>query len=298
MYERYGRMKQMVENSFPMILGSLERGEQLFGQPWKSEFNEMLAAMYPGDAGMEKALDGYNEFSIESMRLHLEFQAAREYIRKPYDEVSIQVYQNDEYMFGQYLPGILLSSFLWLHHYRQLLFFREFFLKKIATADDQRFHDVGTGTGFYSMQVLRDFPGATGDGWDLSPHSLRHTRHMLSRFGLENRYTANRADITSTSGIELKPFLMSVEVLEHLEDPLAFLKGLHAMLAPGGYAFVTAAVNAPHEDHIYLYRNAEDVCRQAEQAGFWVEQYMSADAYRPQKRIPIVPSATAMILAK
>ena len=87
-----------------------------------------------------------------------------------------------------------------------------------------------------------------------------------------------------------------VELLEHLEDPNALLIGLKTLCAKDGKLFVTAALNAAHDDHIYLYRNPQEVLDQVEAAGFNVEHYFLANAYIPNKLGVPVPSALAMVL--
>ena len=84
-------------------------------------------------------------------------------------------------------------------------------------------------------------------------------------------------------------------MLEHLEEPVALLRALRAMLVPGGKAFITAAINAPNADHIYLYRNQEEVLAQLESAGFCLEQGFVAAAYRPRGNEP-VPAIAAFIV--
>jgi len=85
-------------------------------------------------------------------------------------------------------------------------------------------------------------------------------------------------------------------VLEHLEDPLTFLKALRRILTPGGQAFITAALNAPNADHIYLYRSPLEVADQLVAAGFYVQQYQSAFAYAPRKNSKYIPEIAAFIV--
>ena len=65
------------------------------------------------------------------------------------------------------------------------------------------------------------------------------------------------------------------EVLEHVEEPLALLRTLRKMVAPGGNAFISAPVNGPACDHIYLFRSIEDVAAMVREAGFGIveQQY-------------------------
>jgi 2-polyprenyl-3-methyl-5-hydroxy-6-metoxy-1,4-benzoquinol methylase len=94
----------------------------------------------------------------------------------------------------------------------------------------------------------------------------------------------------------LADWLVCVEVLEHLEDPVAFLRGLRAAMAPGAKAFITAAINAAHADHIYLYRSADDVLAHLIEAGFTLEQSFVGAAYKPSAPGVPVPEAAAFIV--
>ena len=93
-------------------------------------------------------------------------------------------------------------------------------------------------------------------------------------------------------------WLVSVEVLEHLEDPVRFLRGLRALLNERGKAFVTTALNAPNADHIYLYRNAAEVCVQLDAAGFAIEQYFCALAGKPSSRVRRLLVAASSLRAR
>ena len=77
---------------------------------------------------------------------------------------------------------------------------------------------------------------------------------------------------------------------------VAFLVGLKKLTTLGGRLFVTAALNAAHADHIYLYRKPEEIIAQVEAAGMHVENSFFANAYAPAKRDLPVPGALAMVL--
>lgn len=49
---------------------------------------------------------------------------------------------------------------------------------------------------------------------------------------------------------------------------MAFMNSLAGMLKPGGYGLISAAMNPLDADHIYLYRNSEEVAEQLVGAGF------------------------------
>jgi 2-polyprenyl-3-methyl-5-hydroxy-6-metoxy-1,4-benzoquinol methylase len=201
---------------------------------------------------------------------------------------------NEEFMMNLYLPGILVSQFLWRHHYRQIKFHREKFLPLLDRLEDKRFYDVGTGTGFYSVQVFRHDPNFRGFGIDISPHARLFTEKQIDGWGFGSSFTPVDVDITKT---DLEPLhcVQSIEVLEHLADPLLFLKRLRKILKPGGYGFVAAAITAPETDHIYLYWSADDVIQQLTAAGFKVLDYQEEPGY-PGNSGDIVPKVAAFII--
>jgi 2-polyprenyl-3-methyl-5-hydroxy-6-metoxy-1,4-benzoquinol methylase len=90
---------------------------------------------------------------------------------------------------------------------------------------------------------------------------------------------------------------VSVEVLEHLEDPPAFLRALYGMLRKGGVGYITAAINAPNADHIYLYRSIEEVLKEIEAAGFKMIEHAEYLGYVP-KPGESVPSGGVCIVTK
>jgi len=66
-------------------------------------------------------------------------------------------------------------------------------------------------------------------------------------------------------------FITIGEVLEHLENPSALLQRAADLLKENGTLFITTPANAPTIDHIYLFRNAEDIRRLIRDAGLTVE---------------------------
>jgi 2-polyprenyl-3-methyl-5-hydroxy-6-metoxy-1,4-benzoquinol methylase len=216
---------------------------------------------------LENAIQGYGAFMIASMRLQIIFQENPEYKNKTYEEAAKEAYQNRDYMFNLYLPGIYLSHFLWRHHYRQHVFYKKEFAPLVQDHGGKQFYDIGLGTGFYSREMLRIIPEIRGEGFDLSPFSLGYTEMMLSASDLANRYSVTLQNIITEPVQTPAPFIINIEVLEHLENPQAFLAGFFDMLEPGGYGLISAAINAPNADDIYLYRTPRDVIDQIENAG-------------------------------
>jgi cyclopropane fatty-acyl-phospholipid synthase-like methyltransferase len=198
-------------------------------------------------------------------------------------------------MLAEYLPGLILSHFLWPHHYWHSRFFDAVFVSQIQLRPEPRFVEVGVGTGLYSRRVLQQVASARGTGIEISPASRTFAERHIGAFGLHDRYETELRDIVAEPLAPVE-WVICIEVLEHLEDPLGFLCALRAALAPGGHAFITAALNAAHVDHIYLYESTEQVIAQLEAAGFALEQGFMAAAYPPAAPGTPVPAVAAFVV--
>jgi 2-polyprenyl-3-methyl-5-hydroxy-6-metoxy-1,4-benzoquinol methylase len=292
-------MQETLARRFPYFAGVWQRQYDEFGDAWLQALEVDMARFFGDDRErLDQAVYGYGCFALDAMRLQKEFDKTGEYRNKSYAEAASEVYQNEEYMFGLYLPGILISHFLWRHHYLQHIFFCERFVPLIRAHGGDRFFDVGVGTGFYSKEMLRVLPEARGTGVDLSPFSMRHTVGMLESWGFGARYSTELRDIISDPPGPPAPFLVNIEVLEHLEDPQSFLCALHGMLEPGGYGLISAAMRAPNADHIYLYNSVEEVLEQIQKAGFDVVRYIDDPAYEARRPGDSVPRNAAVIVTR
>lgn len=137
----------LIETQARFARGSIERASVEFGSEWDNAFEQLLARVYRDPLAMADAVKGYAAFAVDSMRRQRRFEVEREYPAKTFAEAAQEVYLNDEYMHTQYLPGLLLSHYLWPHHYLQLQYFERFFLPSLAKEARPRFAEVGIGTG-------------------------------------------------------------------------------------------------------------------------------------------------------
>ncbi len=286
-YSTVERFEKALSKVAPYMAQTVQKSRG-YAPDWEAEFEEVLSRLFGSDdQALAEAAQGYVEFSLDALRLHKRFEREGVYLHKTYQEVAEAVYHNDAYMFETYLPGILMTQYLWIHHYSQLQFFRRVFGPHLTG----RFADVGVGTGFFSRQALAHNRLVRGDGYDISKASLHYARRQIDAFDFGDRWTAHKQDVLRTPPSERYPCVLSVEVLEHLEDPPAFLEVLAGMTQPGGHAFVTAALTAPEVDHIYLYRDCAEVIHQLQQAGFAVLAHQEDLAYAPKADEPVPRSA-------
>jgi 2-polyprenyl-3-methyl-5-hydroxy-6-metoxy-1,4-benzoquinol methylase len=270
-----------------------------FGNNWRTLFEKELNILYGNNSqALDLAIDGYIKFCLEGMILQKKFNKTRCYENKTYEEAASEVYQNKDYMFDLYLPGILLSHYLWSHHFAQLVYFYDEFLPLVKEQGGTEFLDVGIGSGFYSKEVLLNVKNSQGNGVDMSPFSIEYTHNTLTSWKLNDRYTSYKRNIITQPLDKKFPLLINIEVLEHLEDPLSFLKSLFNQLEVGGLGFISAAINAPNADHIYLYNNIHEVIEQVKEAGFSIISYQEDMAYEPKSKDELVPINGVLIVTK
>jgi len=158
-------VSEALASTFPMFRKVVAVRIREFGVPWVERFERELSVYFRGDTtAIARAVDGYGRFSLEAMRLQQQFDKTLAYPGVSYRDAVSEVYDNLEYMLGTYLPALLLSHYLWPHHYRQLLWAHARFFDRLRATGARTFCDVGVGTGFYSKEALR--PHLAG-GFDL-----------------------------------------------------------------------------------------------------------------------------------
>lgn len=276
--------------------GSLERARARFGKAFEVSLEETLGNLFPQDENLEQAVAGYARFALDSMRRQRRFECDGYYPPCTYEEATQEVYLNSDYMRSQYLPGLLLSHYLWPHHFQQLQYFRHFFCEALLQRPALRFAEVAVGTGMYSRTLLTYCPQASGFGFDISPEALTFTGNHVEAFKGASRYQTQCCDILTAVPEHTYEAIICVELLEHLPNPIALLRALRQLAQPEALLFVTAALNAAHADHIYLYREPADVLRHVHEADFHVESMFLARAYAPTMPETPVPSVLAMVL--
>lgn len=90
--------------------------------------------------------------------------------------------------------------------------------------------DVGCGAGLLTEPLAR--LGARTLGLDAAPENVAAARHHAEGQGLDLAYRAGGVEALDPE--ERYDLVVSMEVVEHVADPAAFVAGLARALAPGG----------------------------------------------------------------
>lgn len=100
--------------------------------------------------------------------------------------------------------------------------------------------DVGCGAGLLAEPLAR--LGAEVTGLDAAPESIAVAKAHAEGQGLTIAYRAGELSQLEGQRFDL---VTSMEVIEHVADPAAFVAGLAALLAPGGLLVVSTPNRTP-----------------------------------------------------
>jgi len=196
----------------------------------------------------------------------LQFFKTGKYSSRSFLEVYNRVY-NDPKVMEYYMHGLLLSQFLWPHHYEILMWFNKVMNNNKNLI--KKYLEVGGGHGLYISEA-QDLIGnvAEFDLVDISQSSLNIAKKMIDNDNVKYILT----DIFDYYPTKRYDFITMGEVLEHVEDPVKLLKKLSTILSDNGKLLITTPTNAPAIDHIYLFEKAEDIRNVIKIAGFVIEE--------------------------
>jgi len=207
---------------------------------------------------MHYVADCYMTIVEDTLNEQMYFIRHGNYRYSSFAEVADAVYFNRDYM-NKYMYGLAITSFLWPNHIAMSRFFQQTFpSEKIG-----RYLEVGPGHGYYSMTALDIGSLDSIIGVDISEASLNQTRAVLDHFHphYASQIKLIHMDFLDAKELEANSFdiLVMGEVLEHVEQPQLFLERLANLSASDAHIYVTTCINAPAIDHIYLWRNIEEL---------------------------------------
>jgi len=202
---------------------------------------------------IDYGIECYLKMLADVMYEQVRFFETGEYFSKSFQEVQQRVYGNPEVM-EYYMHGLMLSHYLWAQHYWMLSFFLHALPRYRKTI--KTYLEIGGGHGLYLAEAL-DILGQSTlfEVVDISVRSLE----IAKLFVQSHRVKFTLGDIYAFEANEKYDFITMGEVLEHVEEPLKLLTILHALLTKHGRIFITIPMNAPAIDHIYLFKNTQEI---------------------------------------
>ena len=127
-----------------------------------------------------------------------------------------------------------------------LLFLRAWYVQREVRAllgrypEDQeiRVLDAGTGFGQYAYFIARTFPNAWIHAVDVKEDYLQRARRFLARTPFGHRVRFAQDDLTALRAEGPFDFILSVDVMEHIEDDRGVFRHFARVLRPGGHVLI------------------------------------------------------------
>ena len=215
------------------------------------------------------AIDCYLRVVSDTLMEQIKFFETGKYTSTSFDEVNERVYGNPEVM-SYYMHGLLVSEYLWSHHYKML----EFFFTNINNYESgvKYILEIGGGHGLFTCEILERFKFKLNYTMvDISETSIALSKTFIK----DERVSFILEDVYKYQTDVRYDFIIMGEVLEHVEDPLGLMKKLHELGSDNATAFITVPCNGPAIDHIYLFRNPSEIIALYKEAGWEVAQDLS-----------------------
>ncbi|NNE36591.1 MAG: class I SAM-dependent methyltransferase, partial [Rhodothermales bacterium] len=123
-----------------------------------------------------------------------------------------------------------------------LVFLRSWYVRRelrrrfssIDSSQAIRVLDAGTGFGQYTYWILSHFPRANVVAVDIKEDYLEQARKLTDARGYGDRVRYVIDDLTQLETSGPFDFILSVDVMEHIEDDRGVLRNFEKVLAPGG----------------------------------------------------------------
>ena len=133
-------------------------------------------------------------------------------------------------LFYQLLDWLLLRAW----HIRKEL------RKRTHTAPEVKtILDAGSGFGQYTYRMARWFPKAEIKAVDIKPEQIEDCNRFMQKAGLSNRVKFELADLTQFQENNKYDLVLSVDVMEHIEEDVLVFRNFYASMKKGGMLLIS-----------------------------------------------------------
>lgn len=265
---KYFEGLEILKIKYPLLAKSAYSGTESDEMLYLCDYLENILEIT--NLNMEGIIDAYAKTCFEFLTLQNTFRQTGTYLAANQPDLVAKLYSKNV-MMENYLLGLLCTYLYWENHYSIFNFFVREFTSQINASKFPKIMEIGVGHGLFANYILDYNRDSTYLGVDISPASLKFTNDIFSK-KFQNRYLLINEDATSTNFSLNSKFDFSIccEVLEHVEDPLRLLLNIKNNLKETGFLFISTVCNLEAIDHIYLFRNPEEIRLLVQKAGFQI----------------------------
>ena len=170
-----------------------------------------------------------------------------------------------------------------------IMFLREWYVKralrKLLGGKKEPFtmFDAGSGFGQYSYYCAKHFPSATIHAVDVKAEQIADCRFFFSKEKIGN-VSFEVEDLTIPKHEGRFDFILSVDVMEHIQNDVQVFRNFYKALKPGGKVLINTPSNLggsdAHdesdpsfiEEHARNGYSVDDITRKLKSAGFHLEK--------------------------
>jgi len=99
--------------------------------------------------------------------------------------------------------------------------------------------DAGSGFGQYSNRMARLFPNALIKAVDVKQEQITDCNQFFLKIGLNNRVIFEKADLTKYIEENQFDLILSVDVMEHIEEDVLVFKNFYSSLTKNGMLLIS-----------------------------------------------------------
>ena len=99
--------------------------------------------------------------------------------------------------------------------------------------------DAGSGFGQYTYRMARWFPNATIKAVDIKPEQIADCNRFMQKANLADRVQFELADLTQFEELNTYDLVLSVDVMEHIEEDVLVFKNFYASMKKGGLLLIS-----------------------------------------------------------
>ena len=211
-------------------------------------------------------IESYLKVVNDTMMEQYDFMKNGEYSCKSFKDAYEKVYSNSEVM-EYYMTGLMFTQLFWKNHYETFRYFSKNIGKYLKSTKE--YLEIGGGHGLFVTEVIKNINiNSQITLLDISETSLKMAKSILKN----GKINYILSDIFDVEDIEKYDFITMGEVLEHVENPAKLLRKIYNMMQKDGLFFITVPINSPAIDHIYLFKNEDEVRKLIIDSGFKIEE--------------------------
>lgn len=129
------------------------------------------------------------------------------------------------------------------------LYFEKILSKRLKRKKILSILDAGSGIGMYALWLAKKFPKAKITGGDIDQEKLKFSKEFAEKSNVKN-VSFIFLDVTKKPAKkDLYDLIISIDVLEHIENYQEVLKNFGTLLISGGYLYIHTP--QPHQRRIF-----------------------------------------------